>query len=129
MSTSVNEKLVAEIEKNLGHHRKWRRNMSVAYFVVSGATILSAGTATVVAGLGLSGPATVAAGAATVFAGLEKGLLLQQKWSHHLALSTQLEALLNDYKFGETDTARATKRLNELIRDNALRLPVTAHRD
>lgn len=126
---SPDQGLLQEIESSLRHHHRWRRIMSVAYFLTAAAVIVFSGAATIVAGIGQSMYAAILAGGATVLVGLEKGMLFREKWSHRLTISAQLEVLKNDYRFRDVSREAAAERLNGLLGEHAVRLPIATRRD
>ena len=124
-----NDSLIQELEEAIKHQNQWRSIMSVAYFTAAGTAILSSAAATVVAGIGMSEYAAVLAGATTVLYGLEKGLLLREKWAHHLSTSAQLEALRLSYVYGELGEGEVSKLMGEIGTEYALKLPIAAREE
>jgi hypothetical protein len=119
-----NEALIKELEIALSRQHRWRRIMSVSYFTSTALAIICSGAATIVAGLGNSVDAANLAGVATILFGLEKAMLFREKWTHHLGISAQLQALRYRYLFGDTSDAEAAAGMGEIISNYAINLPV-----
>jgi len=121
--------LSQELSNAIERQNRWRRIMSFGYFTSTGAAIFASAAATVTAGLDYADYAAVLAGLTTVLYGLEKGLLLREKWAHHLRTSAQLEALRLNYVYGDIDTAKVSKMMGEIGNEYALNLPISSRDD
>src|SRR5215470_14231812 len=71
-------------------HRGWKQFSSYASFIGSALSIVSAATATVVAGLGYAAPAAIVAALATIFTSLEKVLQFRERWDLHRLVESEL---------------------------------------
>ena len=116
--------LVLEIETQLAFQQKWRRVMSLAYFITAALGIIASAAATIVAGAGWAFAASILAGSATALFGFEKALLFREKWTHHVNSAMQLEALKIGYTHGSVDTAKAVERLSEILMNYGAKLPM-----
>lgn len=123
------EDLGQELDNAIERQNRWRRIMSFGYFTSTGAAIFGSAAATVAAGLDYADWAAVLAGLTTVLYGLEKGLLLREKWAHHLRTSAQLEALRLNYVYGGLDTIKVSKVMGEIGNEYALNLPISSRDD
>jgi hypothetical protein len=119
-----NDRFLAEIDGKLAFQTKWRRIMSIAYFTSTALALVSSSAATVVSAIGEAFWGSLLAAAATVLFGLEKTLLLREKWSHHLTIAAELEALKLALCFGGLPQEEAAKRMGEVLKDYAVKLPV-----
>jgi hypothetical protein len=115
---------LAEIESNLAFQTKWRRIMSISYFTGTALALISSSAATVVSARGEAFWGAVCAAVATVLFGLEKTLLLREKWSHHLTIAAQLEAVKLAFRFGGLAQEEAAKRIGQVLQDYAVKLPI-----
>jgi hypothetical protein len=99
--------------------------MSIAYFTSTALALVSSSSATLTAAAGQTvwGGAALAA-AATILFRLEKTLLLREKWSHHLTIVAELEALKVALMFGGLSQAEAAQRLETILKDYAVKLPI-----
>ncbi|MGO9530949.1 MAG: hypothetical protein ACLP3B_07185 [Syntrophobacteraceae bacterium] len=115
---------LAEIDGKLAFQTKWRRIMSISYFTSTALALVCSSGATVVSAIGQAFWGSLLAATATVLFGLEKTLLLREKWSHHLTIAAELEALKLALSYGGLSEVAAAKRMGELLKDYAVKLPV-----
>lgn len=125
----ISERLLQTIDGELATQLKWRRIMSGAYFVTSAVAIMSAGAATVVAGMGYAEMGAVLAGTATVLLGMEKAMLFREKWSHHLSTHARLESLRLEYLHAGLSEAETAKHMGKIVTDYGTNLPVSERRE
>lgn len=118
-----------ELNDAIERQNRWRRIMSFGYFTSTGAAIFGSAATTVAAGLDHADIAAVLAGATTVLYGLEKGLLLREKWAHHLRTAARLEGLRLNYEYGGLDKTKVSKMMGEIGHEYALNLPISSRED
>jgi len=121
---NMDSALLEQVSREEARQVFWRRFMSFAYFGAVALSILSSGGATVLAGAGHSELAAAFAGLATVLLGLEKGLLLREKWIHHLMVSTRLTDLAVRHRHGGLSDHDAAEAFTSTLTEYALNLPI-----
>lgn len=119
-----NPVLEQQLNAAIAFHRKWRRITSFSYFAGASLSVVSATTATVVAGFGYASAASIVAALATIFTSLEKLLLFRGKWTHHRAAEAQLGMVCLRYMAGQIDDKATVDQIERITHLYTTNVPI-----
>jgi hypothetical protein len=103
-----------ELDALITFHKSWKRFSSFASFIGAALSIVSAASATVVAGLGYSAAAAVVAAFATVFTSLEKVLQFRERWDLHRLMENDFDQLRWEAASNELSNIELAHRVGEI---------------